>query len=248
MKLFFILSIYFTIFVFSNQYFNNAYNQKGNSNNSGNKLNLSVKNDEKSKNDNKRFLSESDSFESITIYIDKTYMEKENSNLLISYNKVIAAIEKCVNTIQKLIKVVKKDKIKFTGTDLGNLGITSYEKIDSRLLPDGEGIQADLIIIPKFIENNSILALGRPEVFDPNTKRPVGAILLINKEFPTKSNIENYLESIILHQFIHILGFLYSSFDKFPGGFSNVIKTENETRTNKQKKFIITQNVIAYAK
>ena len=248
MKLFFILSIYFTIFVFSNQYFNNAYNQKGNSNNSGNKLNLSVKNDEKSKNDNKRFLSESDSFESITIYIDKTYMEKENSNLLISHNKVIAAIEKCVNTIQKLIKVVKKDKIKFTGTDLGNLGITSYEKIDSRLLPDGEGIQADLIIIPKFIENNSILALGRPEVFDPNTKRPVGAILLINKEFPTKSNIENYLESIILHQFIHILGFLYSSFDKFPGGFSNVIKTENETRTNKQKKFIITQNVIAYAK
>ena len=230
MKFYFIFLIFIISVFFSNQSFNNTSDNKIiSSNNLGN---LALNHNEKSKNDNKRLLSGDDGFDSITIYIDQTYMIKENSQSLSNYNKVISAIEKCVNTIQKLIKVKKGNKIKFTDIDLGKLGIDSNEKIDSRLLPSGGGIQADLIIIPKFIENNSILALGKPEIFDTTTKRPIGAILLINKVLPSTANNENYLESIVLHQFTHILGFLYSMFDKFPGGISKVIKTENETRTN----------------
>ena len=246
MKFYFIFLIFIISVFFTNQSFNNTSDNKIiSSNNLGN---LALNHNEKSKNDNKRLLSGDDGFDSITIYIDQTYMIKENSQSLSNYNKVISAIEKCVNTIQKLIKVKKGNKIKFTDIDLGKLGIDSNEKIDSRLLPSGGGIQADLIIIPKFIENNSILALGKPEIFDTTTKRPIGAILLINKVLPSTANNENYLESIVLHQFTHILGFLYSMFDKFPGGISKVIKTENETRTNEEKKFIITPNVVAYAK
>ena len=197
----------------------------------------------------KRFLSDNDDgFTPIRIFIDKTYMKKHNSESLKNYNKVMVAIEKCVNTIQKLIKVKKKDIIILTNNDLAKLNLNSDE-IDENLLPSGDGIEADLIIIPKFIENDSIISLGTPNLFDQTTKRPIVGTLIVNKNLPNKKNIENYLESIILHQFTHILGFLFDLFNYYlQDGINNVIKEERETRTNEIKKFIITPKVVSYAK
>ena len=199
-------------------------------------------------NNSKRLLSDnSDGFTQIRIFIDKTYINKQNAEIINNYDKAILSIEKSVNTIQKLIKVKKSTKIKFSDTEIAKLGLNSND-LDQNLLSTGNGIDADLIIIPKFIENDSIIALGSPLIFDIKTKRPIGAILSINKNLPQKPNNEYYLDSIILHQFTHILGFLYELFNNFPGGITNVIKTENEKRTNKEKKFIKTPKVIEYAK
>ena len=198
----------------------------------------------------KRLLSDNDNndgFTQIRIFIDKTYIQNQNSQLLDSYNKVILAIDKCVRTIQKLIKVKRIGKIKFSDNDLAVLDLDS-NKIDPKLLPSGEGIETDLVIIPKFLENNSIICLGKPLIFDSSSKRPIGGILSINKYLPEKENIENYLESIILHQFTHILGFKYELFNNFPGGISKVINIGYENRTNTEKKFVITPKVISFAK
>ena len=244
----FFLLIYLIISSSSFSSINNNNSNSNNCNNLNEQSNLTRKELKKSNNNSKRLLSDSsDGFTQIRIFIDKTYINKQNEVIINNYNKAVLSIEKCVNTIQKLIKVKNSNKIKFTDTEVAKLGLNSNE-IDQNLLSTGNGIDADLIIIPKFIENDSIIALGNPLIFDIVTKRPIGAILSINKNLPQKPNNEYYLDSIILHQFTHILGFLYELFDNFPGGITNVIKTENEIRTNKEKKFIKTPKVIEYAK
>ena len=64
----------------------------------------------------KRLLSDNDSndgFTQIRIFIDKTYIHNQNAQILDIYDIVISAIDKCVQTIQKLIKVqrIKKRKL-----------------------------------------------------------------------------------------------------------------------------------------
>ena len=198
-------------------------------------------------NHKKRLLSDNDeNFHEIRIYIDKTYIKSQNIASINDFNTVMEVIEKCVNIIQKLVKVNNTEKIHFSDSELVKLEINSNQINSS--LTSGQGIDADLIVIPKFIESNSIMALGKPVIFDSVSRRPIGAILSINKNLQTIENSEIYLESIILHQFTHILGFLDSLFNDFPGGKSQVIKTANEERTNYSKNFVITPKVVSYAK
>ena len=136
-------------------------------------------------NDQKRLLSDNDdSFHAIRIFIDKKYIISQNIVSGTVFNKVMGAIEKCINITQKLLKVNNIEKIKFSDSDLVKLGL-NLGQYDDNLLSSGQGIDADLIIIPKFIEGNSIIALGEPIVFDQSTKRPIGGILSINKNLPT---------------------------------------------------------------
>ena len=248
MKKFFIF-LFFYLIISSSSILSLINNNSNSStiNHLKNKLYITKKDQKESNNSVKRLLSDSDDgFTQIRIFIDKTYIDKQKSDNLNNYNKAIASIEKCVNTIQKLVKVKKSNKIKFSDSDIATLSLNSND-LDQNLLSSGNGIDADLIIIPKFIENNSIIALGKPLIFDSETKRPIGAILSLNKNLPQIENNENYLDSIILHQFTHILGFLYDLFNNFPGGITNVIKTQTEARRNKEKKYIITPKVVSYA-
>ena len=194
--------------------------------------------------------NENDSFTKIRIYIDKTYINKNivNSETL---NIVLNSLEKCVKSIEELIKVKRLDKIQFTESEISKLGLNSSD-INPNLLQTGTGIYADLIIFPKFIDfpssSQMTLAIGKPLIFEPLTNRPIGAILSINKNLPTIPNSQSYLESVLIHQITHILGFIYEIFDKFQIGLSNVIKTDIEPRTYKTKKFIISPKVVEYAK
>ena len=63
--------------------------------------------------------------------------------------------------------------------------------IDESLLSNGAGISNDLIIILKTIDIDSMVAFGKSYIFDTNTKRPNGAILLINKNLNNKRNSQN---------------------------------------------------------
>ena len=205
-----------------------------------------------SKNKIRKLETVDDGFTNIRIYIDKTYITQnfENSETL---DIVLNSLEKCVKSIEELIKVRKLDKIKFTDSEINKLGF-NYNEIVPNLLPTGEGISADLIIFPKFVEIQSrtqqIIAIGKPEIFDQETKRPIGAIISINKNIPSISNSKSYLESVLLHQLTHILGFMYELFDKFEIGIDNVVKTDIEQRTGSShiKKFIISPKVVDYAK
>jgi len=217
-------------------------------NNLKNKQNFSTVNNVSHKNNKKRLLaSNDDGFKQIRIFVDKTYINKQKTEVESIYDKVMTSLDKCINIIQKLIRVKPKDKIKFSDTDIAKLQLNSND-IDPFLLPNNPGKEADLVIFPKFITSDSLIALGKPEILDTDTNRPIGAILSFNKILPLKPNNQDYLESIILHQLTHILGFTYGMFNNFEGGLARVIKTETETRTNYEKKFIITPKVIDYAK
>ena len=209
--------------------------------------NNSIKPHKDENNNKNRDLASTDGFSEIRIFIDKTYINTQKAENANNFDKVINAIDKCVNTIKKLIKVKPMDKIKFSDSDLLSLEIGS-NNIDQNLCNTCPGINADLVVIPKFIDNDSIIAKGKPLILHPNTKRPIGAILLINKVLPRTENNQYYLESIFLHQFTHILGFTYEMFEKFPGSINKVIKTETEKRTNFEKKFVITTGVVDFAK
>ena len=221
------------------------------SNDNINTSNNSIKSHKDINNNKKRFLASSDGFSEIRIFIDKTYINTQKAENANNFDKVINSIDKCVNTIKKLIMVKPMNKIKFSDSDLLSLEIGS-NNIDQNLCYTCPGISTDLVVIPKFIDNDSIIAKGKPIILDPSTKRPIGAILLINKILPKTENNQNYLESIFLHQFTHILGFTYEMFDKFPGGLNNVIKTETDVRIENfeviEKKFIITTGVVNFAK
>ena len=132
------------------------------------------------------------------------------------------------------------NKIKFSDSDLLNLEIES-NNIDQNLCYTCPGISADLVVIPKFIDNDSIISKGKPLILDSSTKRSIGAILLINKILLRTENNQYNLESIFL-------GFTYEMLGKFLGNINKVIKTETETRTNFEKKFIIITGVVNFAK
>ena len=244
----FIIKIFFVILLSSNDI--NSKLSQFSINYSENNSNMEHEKNEVITNNIRKLESDDGSFKRIRIFIDKTYITKnvENSEIL---DKVLFSLEKCVNSMEEIIKVRQVDKIKFTDSEINKLGFNQNE-INSNLLPTGEGISADLIIFPKFVEipqeSQLVLAIGKPEIFDKTTNRPIGAILSINKNIPSIPNSQSYLESVFLHQITHILGFMYELFDKFAIGKDNVVKTENETRTNNTKKFIISPKVVEYGK
>ena len=117
-----------------------------------------------------------DSFKNIRIFIDTTYINQQNSVSSEILNKVISSMEKCIKSVEDIIKVNQSDKIILKNSDIQKLGFTNNE-INQKLLPDNEGILADLIIFPKFEEFQSksqlSLAIGKPIIFDSLTNRPI---------------------------------------------------------------------------
>ena len=187
----FIINLFFVIFVYSNdiniKLFKFSNNQSKNESNDEYELSkiLTIK--------NRKLEMDDDGFKSIRIFIDKTYIANNFDNEE-TFNKVMFSLDKCVKLIEEIIKVQQLDKIKFTDLEINTLGFNENE-INSNLLPTGEGISADLIIFPKFVEmpqkSQLVLAIGKPKIFDQTTKRPIGAILSINKNIPTIPNTQN---------------------------------------------------------
>ena len=208
----------------------------------------------------KRFLNPDDknneTFQPIRIYIDKTYLsyQKDNNpsfnNL---YSTIIKGLDKCSSTLNKLLKVkpLKSDINFITNEDLNNWNFNP-NIIDSKLKYGGLGISTDLLILPKFIINEEIkfeYIEGYPVYFDVSSNRPIIGIININSNIPLDlGNIDYLLQSILLHELTHILGFLVSLFKLFPGGEINTIKYIEENRTKVLKGLIITPRVVSYAK
>ena len=58
-------------------------------------------------NSKNRVLASSDGFSEIRIFIDKTYINTQKAENANNFDKVINAIDKCANTIKKLIMVIQ---------------------------------------------------------------------------------------------------------------------------------------------
>ena len=200
--------------------------------------------------------SNNEVFKPIRIYIDKTYLtyQKENNPSINSiYSIITKGLDNCTSALNKLLKVKPlQNKINFiTNEDLNNWNF-NLNYVDSKIKQGGTGVSTDLLILPKFSINENInfeYIEGYPVYFDESNNRPIVGILNINSKISLNlKNIDYLLQSILLHELTHILGFLISLFKYYPGGEAKTIKFAEESRTKVEKGFIITPNVISIAK
>ena len=211
---------------------------------------------------NKMRKTSDNTYESIRIYSDYSYIKyqsQENSNLIKIETEIENAMEYSIKIIKKLVSVIPlKNPINIiTPEDLTEWGFKS-DNINKSLLKNNAVVEADLIVLLKFIESgeenllldNEIASFSNKFILDEKNKnRPIVGVIYINQNLNiNKGNFDIYLKSIFLHELTHILGFHYDLFQYFPGGLDKTIKTENEVRRNIQKKFITTPKVLEFAK
>ena len=210
---------------------------------------------------NIRKTSDNNNYESIRIHCDFSYLKNQvqkNQNLLPIEKEVEHSIQNSIKIIKKLINVrpLKYPINKITNDDLSEWGLDS-NYIDKLLLTNGNGLNADLVILLKFIESkeesilldNEMASISNKFILDEETKRPIVGVIYINNNIDINlGNINIYLKYIFLHEITHILGFHYELFKYYPGGLEKTIKTEKEERTKIEKKFIITPKVVNFAK
>ena len=199
-----------------------------------------------------------ETYNPINIYYDMTYLNNQKLNASNDIKEKINMIDKsmfrCINIFKKLINIKKplNTPIKIKNEqDLKEWKFTKY-KINSKLIPNSEGILCDLVILIRFKNENEDMKYEFPEAtavyIDEYTKRPIVGILIINDDFEIKTNSQDYLDFLLLHGITHILGFSYNLFSSFPGQLSNTILIEKEARTNKEKYKIKTPKVLEFAK
>ena len=217
--------------------------------------------DNKNEHNNIRYGSETNDYNPIRIYPDFSYIKdqsKVNSNLSKIEQLIEDSLKNTIKLVQKLIKVIPlSDPInKITSEDLFQWGFHS-NNFNKALLESGSGVEADLIILLRFLgikeenllKDNEFASISNKFILNEITKRPIVGVIYLNSNIDLNlENVDIYLKYIFLHELTHILGFHYDLFQYFPGGLQNTIKTKKEKRTNKEKKFITTPKVVNFAK
>ena len=189
----------------------------------------------------KRNLQGSNQFEEIRIYLST---DKISSQIASFGEDLLNEIFDYLNDINEYIKKLVKVKpllynIEFSFEEQNNSNlILSRNNYDKTL---ENGVPYDLVIFPIYRVSNNISCeiLKR----DQSTGRPIISILYIPLALISTNgqNSKFYIESILLHEYTHILGFLNESFHYFPGGYDNTI--EKGILRERERYFIKTEKV-----
>ena len=205
-------------------------------------------------NNKKRKVNSNDEFEPIRIYFSTAHIKKQINGLQsvdVIYNQeLLSRIFLCLNNtksyIEKLIKVRRLTKKIIIGAGEQNSALKMTDNDDSL----NQGIDTDLVIFPKYTLGNgdnsqiNIENYGR----DNETKRVIVSILNIPANYLNNPSISQYeIETSLLHEITHILGFHNESYQYFPGGINNVTKKIVDSNS-KNRYFIITPTVVNLAK
>ena len=208
-----------------------------------------------------RKTTDNNDYEPIRIYSDFSYIKyqaQEDSNL----NEIEKIIEKSIEDAIKILKkIISVHPLTYPINKISSDDLTQWSfktnKIDQSLLSNGNGVNSDLTILLKFIESgdtnllldNEIASISNKFILDEDTKRPIIGVIYLNNNININiRNIDIFLKTIFLHELTHILGFHYDLFQYFPGNLEKTIKTKIEERTGVEKKFIITEKVVKFAK
>ena len=185
----------------------------------------------------KRRLQEidNDGFKNFNIYIDTKHFEKqlETLNLKNQTSLYINPINKAKETLQKLLKVKALEiDFNFDDEDLTDyVGIDYWDKEKFGTEAYYKGINffylgIDLVIFPVLEEMESgILAAATSLYGSTKTYQPIVGKVFINTnlDFLTE-NFDEYFQSVILHEFTHVLGFNTNQFY-----FSNFLLEKEDT-------------------
>ena len=226
-----IFLILFIIFILSNtfpcQTEKPIYKCMHNNNEEKNPLpNIIIKRDQIRK---RRIQDETSSeFKDFNIFLDLENIKKDitNNGLQSKMNIFISSMQKAVNTLQTLLKVKPLDttdgEYYIRDIDLQSLNISYWdkEKFGDEAIEKQNSFQKfniDLAIFGSLEElPNSTLATASANAFQTSNGQPYIGTVRINKNIDlSKPNSQVYFETILVHEFTHILGFSIHFFEKY---------------------------------
>ena len=181
---------------------------------------------------------DSDGFKDFKIYFDFTNIEQEIKRYRLSKYKdlFISSINKVIETIQALLKVKPLIYAYYIeNKSIKQMGINYWEKEKfgteaARKNITTETLGLDLIIFGRFESQFEIgentLASATNYYFEGETGQPIIGLVNINKDIDySLPNSKEYFESIIMHEFTHILGFDSYFFEYY---FNNLLIQEDK--------------------
>ena len=143
----------------------------------------------------------------------------------------IDSLNKAVETLESLLKVKKFEKgFIFSDEQITNIGIKDWNKtlIGTNAKGNSKQLGIDLFIFGRFDDqmDEYTLASAGPRYMDPKTYQPIVGLVNINTNVNySKIHSKEYFQSIIIHEFTHILGFLKSYFTNY---FNNIFNRTDE--------------------
>ena len=177
---------------------------------------LPAKNFVKIDKDKRKLDNSDDNFKDFHIYLDlinikkgiqKFHLEKYEELFINSLNKV-------VSTLESLLKVKRlENSYTFSDEDIiTNLDIEDWNKtmIGTNAIGDTYTLGIDLFIFGRFDDemDNTTLANAGARFMVEETGQPLIGVVNINTNVNySKINSQEYFQSIIIHEFTHILGF-----------------------------------------
>ena len=180
-------------------------------------------------------------FKSFNIYIDKKNIKKDLSKSSIGeYEDIILnALDKAAETLQKLLRVKPiSEGLQFSNRDLRDIGISSWDsnKFGDKAERNGIDLKSlgiDLVIFSTLEKmDEDIIAAAVPVFEQVSNNQPIAGIIYINSIINfTKINTEKYIESTLIHEMTHILGFLGGYFEEV---FDNVVKKRDKYGISRQ--------------
>jgi len=163
-------------------------------------------------------------FKSFKIYIDKNNIKKQIAGTdLKSYQDIILnSLDKAAGTLQKLLRIQPLlYGYQFTDEELLDLDLIAWDKSkfgDQALAEkkDMNTLGIDLVIFPIIDEMEETTIAAATPIYTQNTNsQPILGVVYINSLIDfEKINVEKYLDSTLIHEMTHILGFLGEFFDQ----------------------------------
>ena len=173
---------------------------------------------------------DSDGFKKFNIYLDLFNIESEIKKYHLENLRdfFIDTMNKAIETLQALLKVKAYNVgLVFEDDDFISSNITLWDKSKYGTEATKKGITTltndiDLIIFGRFADTeemgNSTLASAYTLFLRTSNGHPVIGVVNINRDLDyTKKNVQSYFQSIVLHEFTHILGFSQYYFKKYFG-------------------------------
>ena len=197
---------------------------------------------------------DSEGFKNFRIHLDTYNLEEEMKEYNLTHYRslFIDSMNKVIETLESLLRVKETGCYYFTDEDIKHIGINFWDKtkIGNEAINKSLSsciIDIDLFIFSRFSKDNELsntsLAIGGPRYLAPETGRPLIGIVIINRIVDYSKINSKYFQSIIIHEFTHILGFLGYFFKDI---YHNVFTKINQF--NITKAFINSTKVIRVAR
>ena len=186
---------------------------------------------------------DNDGFKNFSIYLDTYNLEEEMKyyNLSQYSNLFISSMKKAIETLESLLKVKETGCYYFKDEDMKDIDIHYWDKTKIGTEAFNNSITTcsnniDLFIFARFGKGNELsnltLAKAGAKYLDFETGRPIIGLVNINRNVDySKINSKEYFQSIIIHEFTHILGFSGYFFTNFYHNAFTTIDKFNITRT-----------------